>query len=411
LRARTSPLVRIEVDGRRLRVRASQITICNTPMSTLKVPEAPDARVDDGLLDAVIYERFTPRELIAYTVRCIGGHCVPHPRIQRVRARHFVIEPNAPLSLALDATEAGMVGRGTARPRLEVRALPSALQVCAPDAAGAGGPQEPEGAVRTILRAVPAPEPVKEAVATVADATKVAAEAIVAPAEPTPTAVEPPRRAVRRLAALRVFYGVGLAVGIGASIWARRTHILPGDLRVVGLVQRHKSRAQDRFWGAVAAPGFLPWSALAVAAPAAMFWRRRLRLEALFMVLAGGADAVNWALKRLIKRERPTTQELVEVARVIREPSFPSGHVMHYVATFGFLGSAALANLKPTRLRKAVVAACAGMIGLVGPSRIYLGAHWPSDVAAGYLFGGLYLGGLLEAYARAKRRQAEVPHA
>jgi undecaprenyl-diphosphatase len=218
--------------------------------------------------------------------------------------------------------------------------------------------------------------------------------------------VQPPRRAVRRLAALRTLYVAGLAVGIGASVAARRTHILPGDLRLVRLIQGRQTRAKDRFWTVVAEPGFPPWSVFGVVAPAALFWRKGLRLEAACMVASSGADGVNFVLKRVIRRERPAVDELVRVARVIREPSFPSGHVMHYVATFGFLSAAALANLKPSPTRVAIVGGCAGATALVGPSRVYLGAHWPSDVGAGYLFGGLYLAGLLEAYTALKRRQA-----
>ena len=96
----------------------------------------------------------------------------------------------------------------------------------------------------------------------------------------------------------------------------------------------------------------------------------------------------------------------MRVLRLIKEPSFPSGHVMFYVSAFGFLVAAALANLRPSALRRGIVAVGGSLIGLVGASRIYLGAHWPSDVVAGYLFGSLYLGGVLELYTRAKRRQA-----
>lgn len=54
------------------------------------------------------------------------------------------------------------------------------------------------------------------------------------------------------------------------------------------------------------------------------------RLEAIFILITSSSNILNWIVKRLIKRPRPT-EELVTVARVINEPSFPGGHVMHYI--------------------------------------------------------------------------------
>ena len=217
--------------------------------------------------------------------------------------------------------------------------------------------------------------------------------------------VEPPRRSARRARALRLVYLAGLAGSLALTYAVRRANLLPGDLRLTRALQRRRSPLADRFWSTVAAPGFPEYSTPLVAVAAVGFLALRLRTEAIFMLLASGTNAANWAIKRLVRRERPTAQH-VRVAKVINEPGFPSGHVMHYLSFYGFLAAAALANLRPSRLRRAIVGVCLAMIGLVGPSRVYLGAHWPSDVAAGYLYGGLYLGGLLEVYARVKQRQS-----
>jgi membrane-associated phospholipid phosphatase len=48
------------------------------------------------------------------------------------------------------------------------------------------------------------------------------------------------------------------------------------------------------------------------------------------------------------------------------------------------------------------VAALAGLLALVGPSRIYQGHHWPTDVSASYLLGTSYLVGLIALYRRIK---------
>lgn len=96
------------------------------------------------------------------------------------------------------------------------------------------------------------------------------------------------------------------------------------------------------------------------------------------------AWAVNaWVLKPLFARERPQAAALLP--DWIDRWSLPSGHAASAAALATALGL--LATVLPRRRRLLVWAACALYAAAVGASRLWLGAHWPSDVIAGWLFG------------------------
>ena len=60
--------------------------------------------------------------------------------------------------------------------------------------------------------------------------------------------------------------------------------------------------------------------------------------------------------------------------------------------------------VRGNRARRAAISCLVALIGLVGPSRIYLGHHWFTDVMASYLLGVAYLLGLMAIYRRVKTR-------
>jgi undecaprenyl-diphosphatase len=125
-----------------------------------------------------------------------------------------------------------------------------------------------------------------------------------------------------------------------------------------------------------------------------------LRKEALFCALDGLASLlINNILKLIIARPRPSA-DLVDVITQVTGYSFPSGHVMFYVSFFGFLFYLSYTLLKPSWKRSLLLLLFGGLIVLVGPSRIYLGNHWASDVFAAYLVGSLILFGVIALYNR-----------
>ena len=209
------------------------------------------------------------------------------------------------------------------------------------------------------------------------------------------------RKAVSRGTMFLAFYLWLLSGAVMLSWIAQRTQFFPGDMAITKILQKRKNPLVRKFMLGISEIGFPKLSIPLSISFAAIFWVLRFRLEAFFILLTSSSHLLNALVKRLIKRPRPTN-ELVTVARVINEPSFPSGHVMHYINLFGLLSYLLATNWRSGRLRNILIAICIALIAFVGPSRVYLGAHWPSDVMAGYLYGGLWFGGIMALYLRVK---------
>lgn len=183
-----------------------------------------------------------------------------------------------------------------------------------------------------------------------------------------------------------------LVLAVAAGVTAE------ADLRLARWVQSFRHPALDVPMVAVSQVGFFfpfAYIALALALFAGLRWGRARGIAVLLCV--GGAYAVGTALKELVARPRPTLAE-VWVYQPLGEHAFPSNHVLTFAALFGSLTYLAWTAGRRDRLRWPITLASGWAIALVGPSRVYLGAHWPTDVVAGYLLAALWLWIVLSAW-------------
>jgi membrane-associated phospholipid phosphatase len=227
--------------------------------------------------------------------------------------------------------------------------------------------------------------------------------------EPTPED-SPRRRLLRRVAAWRLWraqvrYSVMLLAFAVLAFFARANAYFSWDRAVALWLQSWRTPVLDALMYAVSTIGYT-WYPYALAAiTAIIFFAMRRRSEAFGLFLStAGSGLLNRAIKMLIARPRPAAP-VVNVLREHSGQSFPSGHVTFYVCYFGFLFFVAYALLpERTPARRAALTFCVLMIALVGISRVYLGAHWPSDTIGAYFLGGLWLAFSLYMYRRWKER-------
>lgn len=105
---------------------------------------------------------------------------------------------------------------------------------------------------------------------------------------------------------------------------------------------------------------------------------------ALVMILALSSDLI---LKKIINRTRPDIEHLVKIDTA----SYPSGHAMISMAFYGFLIYLIYKFKINKTLKIFLIAFCAFLILNIGISRIYLGVHFPSDIAGGWIAGFIWV--------------------
>lgn len=171
-----------------------------------------------------------------------------------------------------------------------------------------------------------------------------------------------------------------------APLLKRRPGIARSESALAERVVRWHGPRTIALFGDLSAAGAPAPVALVAVGAALLFIGRGDWQAALSVALAPAlAGPLGTLLKRLTRRTRPR-----DPLDVFFGSSMPSSHTLMATALYGTLAIEVLARLPAgDALRPIVVALAAGVIGVVGASRVLLRVHHPSDVVVGWLLGAL----------------------
>jgi membrane-associated phospholipid phosphatase len=135
-------------------------------------------------------------------------------------------------------------------------------------------------------------------------------------------------------------------------------------------------------------------------AVALLVQRNWLTLAAWSVVVLGG-EVLNLLLKDLFARPRPSFEHPLVVDTSY---SFPSGQAMESVVVYGMLAYFVLLTSRAWGKRAVAVCGAAMIVLLIGFGRVYLGAHYVSDVVGGFAAGGAWLSAVIAVWEAMRRR-------
>lgn len=186
-----------------------------------------------------------------------------------------------------------------------------------------------------------------------------------------------------------VIAGIGLVLagwGVGELVRTYATHL---DLQAVQNLARDRTSALTALARTLSliGSGYVVFPGAALCA-VVLYRLNRPRAAAVVVFSTIGATVIANLDKVLVDRPRPPVQHL----EVVSSPSFPSGHASQ--ATGFYLSALIVLLMVLGHSAKAVrVLAMAGTVAVVLGvcfSRVYLGVHYPTDVAGGLMLVGIW---------------------
>jgi undecaprenyl-diphosphatase len=203
--------------------------------------------------------------------------------------------------------------------------------------------------------------------------------------------------------AVAAFLTIGFIVGISAaSLFIVFAAIVTGgatqgyDERVLAWMDTHRSPVMDEVALEVTSLGNGFVLIVLILAVSAFLWQTQHRWSVYLLLIATfGGQILNRVLKNFFDRPRPS---IVDHIDAVHSMSFPSGHAMTSLVTYGSIAYL-VARLEPTPgLRRTTWGLAAVLVLGIGMSRMYLGVHYPSDIVAGFIGGLAWLAFVAAAF-------------
>ena len=343
--------VTLEIDGKRRRIHAWQITVCNPPVYGLRFAAAPEARMDDGLLDIVISRQQKRWQWVQHYQSLMSGKRTPDTQTETVRAHRIRISGHYRMPVAVDGDAFGETP-------ISVTVASHALTVIAPNMPSTPSIPIDNSPLRLLARSI-------------------------APQGPETNAhVHMPEETVARLEAVTRYYWLALPLVAIVTLLARLAHWPP-------VLDGH-DESPPRYQIVQERPGA---SRLMAAMLAAIFGRLQLTLEVFTFMLTGGISPLCRAL-RVVARRNP---------RMVA----PDEGTMHAVAGTGILAAGMWASRKASWRRNIFLVWLLGAglwFARVGRHTKETPARQRDAITLGAGLGALWLGGSLTFLSWGQRR-------
>lgn len=190
-----------------------------------------------------------------------------------------------------------------------------------------------------------------------------------------------------------MFASLAAAVGALAVFGWLAEEVMEGDTKqfdatIRGAIHNHSTPMLTTLMKIFSFLGSVGWVTLFGAlVVCTCFYFKRRRMAAFLAIAVVGAGTLDYVLKLTFHRPRP----LAFFGTSPSSFSFPSGHALGSFCFYGILAAILTDRMTGLKSRFLIWLAAALLVGMIGLSRIYLGVHFPSDVIAGYLAGGVWV--------------------